>query len=61
MSGARFTGAVARRTGQMKLADGGTLFLDEIGDMSALAQSKILRALEQREIQATRWIQGCFN
>lgn len=46
-----FTGAVCRQSGQMKLADGGTLFLDEIGDMSAMAQSKMLRALEQREIQ----------
>ena len=45
-----FTGAVSRQAGQMKLADRGTLFLDEIGDMSALAQSKMLRALEQREI-----------
>ena len=35
----------------MRLADGGTLFLDEIGDMTALAQSKMLRALEQREVQ----------
>jgi len=46
-----FTGAVARQNGQMRNADRGTLFLDEIGDMSPLAQSKILRALEQREIQ----------
>ena len=46
-----FTGAVARQAGQMKNADHGTLFLDEIGDMSPLAQSKVLRALEQREIQ----------
>ncbi|HYI93602.1 MAG TPA: sigma-54 dependent transcriptional regulator [Bryobacteraceae bacterium] len=46
-----FTGAISRQAGQMRLADRGTLFLDEIGDMSALAQSKMLRALEQREIQ----------
>lgn len=46
-----FTGAVTRQTGQMKLADHGTLFLDEIGDMSLLAQAKVLRALEQREVQ----------
>jgi DNA-binding NtrC family response regulator len=46
-----FTGAVCRQAGQMRLADGGTLFLDEIGDMTALAQSKMLRALEQREVQ----------
>jgi len=46
-----FTGAVLRQTGQMRNADQGTLFLDEIGDMSPLAQSKMLRTLEQREIQ----------
>ena len=46
-----FTGAVSRQNGQMKNADGGTLFLDEIGDMTPLAQSKMLRTLEQREIQ----------
>jgi len=43
-----FTGAVANRKGKFELADGGTLFLDEIGDMSAEAQSKLLRALEER-------------
>ena len=46
-----FTGAVTRQNGQMKNAHRGSLFLDEIGDMSAVAQSKMLRALEQREIQ----------
>ena len=46
-----FTGAVTKQIGQIRNADHGTLFLDEIGDMSALAQSKMLRALEQREIQ----------
>jgi two-component system response regulator HydG/two-component system response regulator AtoC len=46
-----FTGAVSRQSGQIKNADHGTLFLDEIGDMSLLAQSKMLRALEQHEIQ----------
>ena len=46
-----FTGAGTRHTGQLKLADGGTLFLDEIGDMSASAQAKILRAIEQHEVQ----------
>jgi DNA-binding NtrC family response regulator len=45
-----FTGAGARHPGQLKLADGGTLFLDEIGDMSAPAQAKILRAIEQHEV-----------
>lgn len=46
-----FTGAVTRQNGQMKNAHRGSLFLDEIGDMSAVAQSKMLRALEQHEIQ----------
>jgi two-component system, NtrC family, response regulator HydG len=46
-----FTGAVTRQRGQLKNAHGGTLFLDEIGDMSLVAQSKMLRVLEQREIQ----------
>ena len=42
-----FTGAVADRAGKFEQADSGTLFLDEIGDMSADAQAKVLRALEQ--------------
>ena len=42
-----FTGAFADRTGKFEQADGGTLFLDEIGDMSAAAQSKVLRALQE--------------
>jgi len=42
-----FTGAVADRAGKFEQADGGTLFLDEIGDMSANAQAKVLRVLEQ--------------
>jgi two-component system, NtrC family, nitrogen regulation response regulator NtrX len=46
-----FTGAVARRRGKFEQADGGTLFLDEIGDMSASAQAKLLRALEERRIE----------
>ena len=46
-----FTGAVTRQIGQMRNANRGTLFLDEIGDMSGAAQSKMLRALEQHEIQ----------
>jgi DNA-binding NtrC family response regulator len=45
-----FTGAHARKEGQLKLADGGTLFLDEIGDMSPYAQAKILRALENKAV-----------
>ncbi len=46
-----FTGAVARRVGRFERANGGTLFLDEIGDMSLALQSKILRALQEREVE----------
>ena len=42
-----FTGATENREGKFEQADGGTLFLDEVGDMSAAAQSKVLRALEE--------------
>jgi DNA-binding NtrC family response regulator len=44
-----FTGAVTARDGKLAEADGGTLFFDEIGDMSPLAQAKLLRAIESRE------------
>ncbi|HVQ55091.1 MAG TPA: sigma-54 dependent transcriptional regulator [Thermoanaerobaculia bacterium] len=46
-----FTGAVASRPGRFELAQGGTLFLDEIGTLSAATQSKLLRAIESREIE----------
>jgi transcriptional regulator with PAS, ATPase and Fis domain len=46
-----FTGAQDRKAGRLELADGGTLFLDEIGDLSLLAQSKMLRALEERRFE----------
>jgi transcriptional regulator with GAF, ATPase, and Fis domain len=46
-----FTGAVARREGKFEAADGGTLFLDEIGDMSAETQAKLLRALQEKQIE----------
>ncbi|HEX8725185.1 MAG TPA: sigma-54 dependent transcriptional regulator [Gemmatimonadaceae bacterium] len=46
-----FTGAIARRTGRFEAAIGGTLFLDEIGDMSVALQAKILRAVQEREIE----------
>jgi DNA-binding NtrC family response regulator len=46
-----FTGAVARKAGRFERASGGTLFLDEIGDMSLVLQAKILRALQEREIE----------
>jgi DNA-binding NtrC family response regulator len=45
-----FTGAQTGHEGHLRAADGGTLLLDEIGDMSPLAQAKILRALDAREI-----------
>jgi two-component system response regulator HydG len=45
-----FTGAYKQRIGRFELADKGTLFLDEIGEVSPGFQSKLLRALEQREI-----------
>uniref|UniRef100_UPI003D0A4824 nitric oxide reductase transcriptional regulator NorR n=1 Tax=Vibrio sp. TaxID=678 RepID=UPI003D0A4824 len=46
-----FTGADRNRMGKFALADGGTLFLDEIGELPLAAQSKILRALQNSEIQ----------
>ncbi len=46
-----FTGAVARRAGRFEMAVGGTLFLDEIADMSLALQAKILRAVQEREIE----------
>jgi DNA-binding NtrC family response regulator len=45
-----FTGAVKDRGGLFEAAHGGTLFLDEIGDLGALAQAKVLRALENGEV-----------
>ncbi len=46
-----FTGAMQARIGRIHAAQGGTLFLDEIGDMPLSLQSKILRFLEQGEVQ----------
>jgi DNA-binding NtrC family response regulator len=46
-----FTGANTARQGKLEIANGGTVFLDEIGEMSALTQAKILRAIEGKEIQ----------
>ncbi len=46
-----FTGAHAARPGQIELADGGTLFLDEIGSLGMTLQSKLLRVLQDRQVQ----------
>ncbi len=46
-----FTGAAAKHTGKFEQADGGTLFLDEIGDMPLAMQAKLLRVLEESEIE----------
>ncbi|HXH84327.1 MAG TPA: sigma-54 dependent transcriptional regulator [Candidatus Tectomicrobia bacterium] len=46
-----FTGALARKLGKFELAHAGTLFLDEIGSLRADLQSKLLRALQEREIE----------
>ncbi|WDP93301.1 MAG: sigma 54-interacting transcriptional regulator [Desulfobacter sp.] len=45
-----FTGAVARKRGRIERARGGTLFLDEIGELSAEAQIRLLRVLQEKEI-----------
>jgi DNA-binding NtrC family response regulator len=46
-----FTGAVRSKSGLMELADGGTMFLDEIGELPIGLQSKLLRALQERQIR----------
>ena len=46
-----FTGAQARRVGRFEQANGGTLFLDEIGDLPVDTQAKLLRVLQERQIQ----------
>jgi DNA-binding NtrC family response regulator len=46
-----FTGAHDRKQGRLELANGGTLFLDEVGDMSLMAQAKLLRVLEERRFE----------
>ncbi|NNC18380.1 sigma-54-dependent Fis family transcriptional regulator [Corallococcus exiguus] len=46
-----FTGAVKRKLGRFELADGGTLFLDEIGEIPASVQTKLLRVLQEKELQ----------
>jgi formate hydrogenlyase transcriptional activator len=46
-----FTGAIARKLGRLELAQSGTLFLDEIGELPLDLQPKVLRALQEREIE----------
>ncbi len=45
-----FTGAIKDKQGKFELADHGTIFLDEIGDMSLIAQAKVLRALQENKV-----------
>jgi two-component system nitrogen regulation response regulator NtrX len=46
-----FTGAVRKQAGKFVVADGGTIFLDEIGDMSQRTQAKVLRVLQNGEVE----------
>ncbi|NLI77159.1 MAG: sigma-54-dependent Fis family transcriptional regulator [Candidatus Riflebacteria bacterium] len=46
-----FTGATGRKRGKFEVAHGGTIFLDEIGDMALNTQAKVLRAIQQKEVE----------
>ncbi|NUQ81476.1 MAG: sigma-54-dependent Fis family transcriptional regulator [Bacteroidetes bacterium] len=52
-----FTGAADRRIGRFELADGGTIFLDEIGDLPFSLQAKLLRVLQERQIERVGGVQ----
>ncbi len=60
-----FTGAVERRKGRFELADKGTLFLDEVGEMPLDMQAKLLRVLQEKEIEriggSTRPYYYCYQ
>jgi len=53
-----FTGAITQKTGKFEEANGGTLFLDEIGELDLNIQSKILRAIQEREVTRVGGNQG---
>jgi two-component system NtrC family response regulator len=53
-----FTGAFQRKIGKFELANRGTIFLDEIGDMSLLLQSKLLRVIQERELERLGGLQS---
>lgn len=53
-----FTGAEAKKLGKFELGDRGTIFLDEIGDMELAIQSKLLRAIEDGEIERVGAVKG---
>jgi len=46
-----FTGAIAQKRGKLEVANGGTVFLDELGEMPITTQAKVLRVLQQREME----------
>ncbi|MGJ5815403.1 sigma-54-dependent transcriptional regulator [Paludibaculum fermentans] len=55
-----FTGAAAAKPGKVELADGGTLFLDEIGELPIELQVKLLRLIQQGEVEKIGSVGGCL-